>query len=307
MTVARFSGIFAATVCPMHADETVDEAALAAHVATVAKVDGIAGLLLNGHAGENFMLTREEKALVIAKGREAAGDRLVIAGVNAEASATAALEAADAEAAGADALLVFPPFSWALALDPPVVMAHHAAVAAASTLPLFLYQAPVTAGAQAYPPEVLDDLIRLPAVAGIKEGSWEVGAYEANRRLVHARRPELRVMASGDEHLLACFMVGSEGSQVSLAALVPELIVALERAVAAADMARALQLHNRLYPLARAIYGAKPGSRATARLKYALARLGRIPSATTRAPQQPLDAGERRHLDAVLDGLRPSR
>ena len=36
-------------------------------------------------------------------------------------------------------------------------------------------------------------------------------------------------MASGDEHLYPCFKYGSDGSQVSLAAIAPEKIVELIR------------------------------------------------------------------------------
>lgn len=300
MNVERFHGIFAATVCPMHPDASIDEAALKEHIAHLAMIGGLTGFLINGHAGENFTLTSAEKRMVLGLAREAAGERLVIAGVNQESSTAAVDEAEAAATAGADAILLFPPFSWALALDPPVVLAHHEAVAAATDLPLFLYHAPVGAGALAYPPTILEALLRLPTVAGIKEGSWETAAYEANRRLVKSLRPEVRVMASGDEHLLTCFLLGSDGSQVSLAALIPGAIVALERAVAAADLAAAKEAHAVIYPLAKAIYGTAPGSRATARLKWALCDLGRIPNATMRPPIQPLDQSETTALKTAM-------
>jgi len=54
-------GIYAAIVCPMTADFAVDHQALAEHARAVTAVDGIVGLLINGHAGENFVLSREEK------------------------------------------------------------------------------------------------------------------------------------------------------------------------------------------------------------------------------------------------------
>src|SRR3546814_2979461 len=67
--------------------------------------------------------------------------RRVVAGVNAERSDVAAAMAADAATAGADAVMVFPPFSWALGADDRAIQAHHRAVASASDLPLFLFQA----------------------------------------------------------------------------------------------------------------------------------------------------------------------
>lgn len=297
-----FGAIYAATVCPMTPDAQIDERALSKHVAAITAVPGIRGVLCNGHAGENFALDREEKRRVIELTREAAGpDVLVVTGVNQETSAQAAFEAREAAAAGADAILVFPPNSWGLSLDRRTVLAHHQAVREATDLPLLLYQAPVAAGTLAYPPEVITDLLSLPGVVGIKEGSWETAAYEANRRLVRAIAPQVAVMASGDEHLLSCFVLGSEGSMVSLAVIVPEAIVALDEAVRRGDLAAAQAVHQIIYPLARAIYGARPSGHATARLKTCLKLMGQLECDVMRPPIRALDADEVARLQAALE------
>ena len=116
-----------------------------------------------------------------------------------------------------------------------MIVAHHEAIIAATELPIFLYQAPIFAGPMAYSPEVISALVTLPRVVAIKEGSWEVATYEANRRLVKGLAPWVAVMASGDEHLLTSLVLGSEGSLVSLAIIVPEVIVALDEAVRRGD------------------------------------------------------------------------
>jgi 4-hydroxy-tetrahydrodipicolinate synthase len=298
----RFHGIYAATVCPLDAQgRHVDEAALARHIEQVAKIEGIAGLLINGHAGENFVLSRTEKRRVLEIARSVCSDRsIIVAGVNAESSYEAQAHSDDAKEAGADALLLFPPFSWALSMDLAAAVAHHRIANENARLPLMLYQASVGAGKMAYTPPVLSALLALPQVVAIKEGSWETATYEANRRLVKSIAPHVAVMASGDEHLLPCFVIGTEGSQVSLAAVVPELIVALYRAVKRQDLAEAQRLHAHVYPLAKAIYGTAPGGYATARLKACLHLLGRIPHASMRPPIQPLPAAEVARLEQAL-------
>ena len=297
-----FGGVYAATVCPMTEDARVDDAALARHVAAVTAVPGVRGLLSNGHAGENFALERAEKRRVIEITRGAAGpDTLIVAGVNQESSRELALEAREAAEAGADAILVFPPNSWALSLDPRAVLLHHRAVLEATELPIMLYQAPVGAGHMAYPPEVLRELVSLPRVVAIKEGSWETSTYEANRRLVRSLAPEVAVLASGDEHLLSCFVLGSEGSMVSLAVIVPEAIVALDAAVRDGDLKAARAAHETIYPLAAAIYGTAPAGMATARLKACLALLGRIECAAVRPPSPALSDRETAALKAILE------
>jgi len=47
------------------------------------------------------------------------------------------------------------------------------------------------------------------------------------------------VMPSGDEYLLACFVLGARGSQVSIAGTIPETVVALDRGISAGDLAAA--------------------------------------------------------------------
>jgi 4-hydroxy-tetrahydrodipicolinate synthase len=281
----RLTGIHAATIVPMRDDFSIDEDALKKHISAVCSVPGISGLLLNGHAGENFVLTTQEKCRVVERAREVAPDILIVSGVNNESSLEAAREGAALEAAGADGLLVFPPNSWALGHDDENVLLHHSVIREATRLPLMLYGAPITAGAMSYSGPLLSRLAQEPRIVAIKEGSWEVATYEENLRRLQAQRPDFKVLGSGDEHLLACYLIGSVGSQVSLAAVVPGLIVDLWKAAEASDWTLARRIHERIYPLAVAIYRDAPGGRATARLKTCLKLLGQIDNDTLRPPQ----------------------
>ncbi len=298
---SRLAGIHAALITPMTADFALDESALSRHIRTVTAVPGIRGLLVNGHAGENFVLTAAEKLRVVEIAKAAAPDDcLICAGVNAESSLAAAAEARAAEYAGADMLLLFPPNAFALGHDPEAVLIHHRHVLEASSLPLLVYGASVSAGRMAYGPETLTALAREPRILGVKEGSWEVAAYEANLRLVKGLRPDFVVMGSGDEHLLTSYIIGSAGSQVSLAAVAPALCVALYAAAAAGDWALARAVHERIYPLAVAIYRDQPGGRATARLKACLSLLGQLEQPAVRPPQPPCSPAELASLRAAL-------
>lgn len=296
-----FHGIYAATICPLLDNGDIDEATLARHLESNAFVPGMTGLLINGHAGENFTLSREEKRRVLEIAFEVCGKRAILVnGINAEDSLEAQRHVDDAKAAGADAVLVFPPFSWALSQDEGMAVTHHTVANANAQMPLMLYQAGVNAGTMAYPPTVLARLAQLPNVVGVKEGSWEAAAYEANLRLVKRIAPHVAMMASGDEHLLTCFAVGSEGSLVSLACVAPELIIALDQAFKDKNLDEARSLNDRIYPLAKAIYGTAPGGYATARLKTCLKILGRIPRDRMRLPQGPLPASEISRLEKAL-------
>jgi len=297
----RLCGIHAATIVPMRSNFAIDEDALATHIATVTAVPGIAGLLVNGHAGENFVLSVAEKRRVVEIARASSpASCLIVSGVNHEYSIEAAKEAAEMERAGADGLLVFPPNSWALGHDESCVPAHHRTIADATTLPLMIYGAPVGAGCLAYSGDVLRQLIEDERIVAIKDGSWEVATYEHNLRLIKASRPDFAVLGSGDEHLLTSYLIGSIGSQVSLAAVVPELVVELWNQAGAADWTAARSTHDKLYALSVAIYRDPPGGRATARLKTCLKLLGRLCDDTVRLPQRGCDAAETQALRAAL-------
>lgn len=294
-------GMHAATIVPMRADFSIDEPALARHIAQVSHTPGIRGLLVNGHAGENFVLDAQEKQRVVEIARaESPPGCVICSGVNAEFSLQAAEDARRAEAAGADVLLLFPPNSFALGHDPGAAFLHQQHVLGATRLPLLLYGAPIGAGTMAYGPGELKTLAADSRLIGIKEGSWEVAAYEANRRLLKALRPDFIVMGSGDEHLLTSYIVGSDGSQVSLAAVAPRLCADFFEAAEAQDWAQARRLHERIYPIARAIYRDAPGGRATARLKACLQLLGQGGAPIVRPPQPPVTETEWESLRAAL-------
>lgn len=303
----RFHGIYASTITPMRADGAIAYDDLASHLRDMAACEGLKGLLVNGHAGENAALTREEARRVLETAREQAPNLLIVAGINAESTAAAIELATDASTAGVDAIMIFPPFSWALGLDPRAIVEHHRAIHDAVDLPLMLFQASVNSGRMNFDFALLGQLLQLERAVGIKEGSWEAARYEATRRFTKSVRPEVAVMASGDEHLLTCFTIGSDGSLVSLAAVIPDHIVALERAVSTGNLQLAREINDQIYPLARAIYADAPGGLVSARLKACLVMLGHIRHGWCKAPIRPLSEPELTRLADVLRlaGLAP--
>ncbi|WP_372618285.1 dihydrodipicolinate synthase family protein [Falsiroseomonas sp.] len=299
----RFHGIYPSTVLPMRSGNFApDWEAYARHTAHCVLRPGIAGVLMNGHAGENFVLSRAEKRRAVEVTVATVGaSRIVVAGVNAEGSLEAAEEAREAREAGADAIMIFLPNGFALAQTTEMALLHHTTIMrAVPGMPVFLFAAHHGAGRMAFTPETFEALLDLPDVVGVKEGGWEVDRYDALRRICKAKRPDVAFCASGDEHLLACMVHGSDGSLVSLADILPDEIVALDAAVRAGDLPTARALHDRLEPLAEAIYGAPPAGRATARLKFCLAETGVIPDPAVRPPQPPVTGPEAAMLRAAL-------
>lgn len=294
-------GIYAATICTFTGDGELDRAAQHGHFASVLGTDGLHGLLLNGHAGEGIYTTRAEQVELVRIARETGPSTRIIAAVCNEATDQAIADGRAAIEAGADAIMVFAPFSWAMGADPRAIVTHHRQIADQTGAALYLFQGSVGSGKLAYSADTLRALLEIDSVVGIKEGSWETRAYEMTRRITRELRPDVAVMASGDEHLFTCFQIGSDGSAVSLAALVPQLIVALDNSTRQGDHETALKIHTALFDLARLIYAA-PGHMAAARIKACLKETDRIPSDFCRAPTPPVESTER---EALMAALRP--
>src|SRR5438046_1431903 len=105
-----WAGTFAATLCPFHDDESIDEEGLADYIHALAAVEGIKGLTCNGHTGEIMSLRpreREEVTRIVAQAARSSPRKVkTISGVSAEGSLEAIDQALEAKEASADAILL---------------------------------------------------------------------------------------------------------------------------------------------------------------------------------------------------------
>jgi 4-hydroxy-tetrahydrodipicolinate synthase len=115
-----WSGVFPATLCPFHEDESINEEGLAEYIEELASVPGVEGVVCNGHTGEIMSLRPAERARVtqivataVRRANERTGRNVkAISGVSAEGSLEAIDHAIAAREAGADAILLMPPHHW---------------------------------------------------------------------------------------------------------------------------------------------------------------------------------------------------
>ena len=275
----NLKGIYAATVVPLKKNKSINEIALKNHIKDIIKTNGIKGLLLNGHAGENFTLNIDEQIKVIKIAKKYKGlDKKLISGLNFEDPLLASNVAKKMTKAGADAILIFPPFSWSQGISEEMIFKHHKIICNKITKPVFLYQSSIYSGHLSYKKNLLKKLLKIKNIIGVKEGSWDYKNYVSNYKFLKKIKKEFLVMASGDEHLYPCFKYASDGSQVSLAAITPEKIVELIRLIENKEFSKAKKLDKKLLILAKNIYGKYPPNFATARIKYCLKVIKKIPS-----------------------------
>ena len=299
----NLKGIYAATVVPLKKNKSINVIALKNHIKDIIKTNGIKGLLLNGHAGENFTLNVNEQIKVIKIAKKYKNlDKKLISGLNFEDPLLALNVAKKMTKAGADAILIFPPFSWSQGISDEMIFQHHKVICNEINKPVFLYQSSIYSGHLSYKKDLLKKLLKIKNIIGVKEGSWDYKSYVNNYKLFKKIKKDFLVMASGDEHLYPCFKYASDGSQVSLAAITPEKIVELIRLIENKQYSEAKKLDKKLLILAKNIYGKYPPNFATARIKYCLKVLKKIPSDLMRSSIS-VDTNEKIKLKKSLKAL----
>ena len=289
MPALNLRGVTVATVLPFHGDGAIDWDGYARVLDYCAVPDDIAAVFVNGHAGEGGSLTPDERIAVIERTRKQIGGKPLLAGIIAHGTAEAIAEARRAEAAGADCAVLFPPapLGGGAAATPRAPLAYVGAVSSAIGIPVSLFQYPLASGF-GYSTETLVALARLPGVIAIKEGSDDMRAYEENLRAIRAAAPDVVILPSNFNWFLAQLAVGGDGILSGLASLTPHCLADLWQASEACDLAAMRRASDRLYPVVRSIYAAKPVIDMHTRIKAGLVELGLIANATPRPPLMPV-------------------
>jgi 4-hydroxy-tetrahydrodipicolinate synthase len=300
--MVSFRGVIPAHLLPFTSDLEIDEPNLRRHLRALLDVDGVAGITTNAHASEVATLTADEQRrqldIVL---DEVAGQVPVISGVYQDGSAKAARIAADAEAAGADALLVFPSvvFDGGSQLRPEMAFAHYAQIADATGLPMIAFVYPATSGLRLGTDAIVKICSEIDNVVAIKEWSNDIVVYERNLRALRALDKPISVLSSFSRSLLASLVLGADGILSGHGSVVVDLHVELWRAVEKQDLTEARRVWERIRPLSDACY-ADPFLDGHNRMKVVLELLGRIDAAHVRPPLQPIGEAERTALrDAV--------
>ena len=217
-----WAGVFPVLCTPFDEDGAVDVEAQRA-VVQFAIAAGAHGLVCFGLGAEVNKLTPDERrVLTHAIVEEAAGRVPVLIGVGAEAIHTAVALARHAEEAGADGIVVPPPFTAGVHGDD--LVGYFLAVAAAVEVPVMLQDASVYLGS-ALSPELVRRLAdERPNITHVK---IEAGPDET-ARWVEGVGPRVRVF-TGDAgvHLLPCLRAGAVGN-IPAAELVDRLVAAYE-------------------------------------------------------------------------------
>ncbi len=258
--------------------------------------EGNDGLVVNGTTGESPTTTDDEKELIIRAVVDAVGDSAtVLSGVGTYDTAHSVRLAKAAEKAGAHGALVVTPYYSRPQQEG--LLAHFAAIADASDLPIMLYDIPPRS-VVAIAPDTLLRLAEHPRITAVKDAKGDLLAGSevmAGSDLAYY---------SGDDPLTLPWMsVGAVGIVSIIAHVVGPHVRAMVNAAEAGDYVTARRLHRELLPAHRAM-GRCGGGAGLVFAKAAL-RLRGFEVGDPRLPQIPATHRQTEQIARDLDEIGP--
>ncbi len=283
------SGSIVALVTPMTADGAVHwqelDALIDWHIAS-----GTAGIVPMGTTGESATLNVEEHLQVIAATiKRVAGRVPVIAGTGANSTSEAIHQTQEATRLGADACLLVTPY-----YNRPTqqgLLAHYQAIAAATDVPLVLYNVPPRTACDMLAATVAE-LATIDSVIGIKEACGDPGRVAEIRALVD---DSFIILSGEDAQTLRMAELGAVGTISVSANVVPAQMAEFCAAIVAGDMAKATTLDEPLQEVHDAMFVESSPQP----VKWALHAMGKI-SAGIRLPLLPLSESKQPTVRAAL-------
>jgi 4-hydroxy-tetrahydrodipicolinate synthase len=276
-TERLLQGVYVPIVTPFAADGSValDAVERLAHDLLDA---GCAGIVALGTTGEAAFLDHDEQQAVIDTCARVCAERdaqlVVGAGTNATAKTVAAVRALQGTPALVAALVVVP---YYVRPSEAGIVAHFRAVAAASPVPIVLYNVPARTGRDLRSDGMLE-LAHTPNVAGVKQAH---DALDADTLRILADAPRsFSVLGGEDTVLLPLVLMGGAGTISASAHLCTERFVAMIECGLAGKVDDGRAHAEALLPVVQASF-AEPNP---AVFKGVLHAQGRIPTPDVRLP-----------------------
>lgn len=296
MTV-NWRGIYPAATTQFRKDGALDVDATQKVVEGLIR-DGVHGLVMLGTVGENTSLRAEEKRTVVKAALEAAAGRVpVVTGVAEYTTAEAIEYAKDCEKIGLDGLMVLPAMVYKA--DTRECVTHFRAVAAATPLPVMIYNNPGAYGIDVKPPVLAKLAEDTPNIVAVKESS------EDPRRItdiVNLCGDRLTLMAGVDDVALECLLLGASGWVSGLANVFPAESVRLFEYAENKQVDKALPIYRWMAPSLH--LDVHPKLVQMIKLAEQIAGRG---SETVRAPRLPLEGAERQQVTDIIETALKSR
>ncbi|WP_152360380.1 4-hydroxy-tetrahydrodipicolinate synthase [Microlunatus speluncae] len=286
--VPPFGNLITAMVTPFAEDGSLDPDGAAELARYLVDEQDNDALVISGTTGESPTTTAGEKVTLLRAVIEAVGDRAkVIAGVGSFDTRHTIETAHEAEAAGANGLLVVTPYYS----KPPQegLVQHFRTVADETALPIMVYDIPHRTGT----PIATESMLRLaehPRIVAVKDAKKD---FEATSIVIS--RTDLAYYSGDDAVTLPMLAIGGVGVVGTSTHFTGRGMKRLIQAFAKADTAEALRLHQELLPVLTGVFAAQGVSMVKAGLELQGRGVGGL-----RLPQVPATDDQRETFAGLL-------
>lgn len=287
-----FQGCGTALVTPFRRDTSLDEEALRRLVRRQVEA-GIHFLVPCGTTGENPTLSRGEHLRVVQITLEEAGGRVpVLAGAGGYNTAEVVELAGEIQDLGADGLLSVTPYYNKP--TPEGLYQHYKAIAAATRLPIVIYNVPGRTGTN-IDAATLARLATMENVVGVKEASGNIAQMAA---ILNAVPESFSVLSGDDSVTLPLMALGGRGVISVASNEIPAEMSRLAALCLEGNFAAAREIHQRYLPLMEINFvESNPGP-----VKAALALMGLI-EPVYRLPMVAPQPASQARIEKVLEAL----
>ncbi len=283
-------GVYPAITTQFRADGKLDVVATVDHARMLLHA-GVHGLILCGTLGEGPSLNGEEKARLLEATRQRVNGRAPVMMTIAETTTALACERArEAADLGADGLMVLPALVYPA--DRRETEIHFRAVAAATSLPIMVYNNPVSYDVD-LKPESFADLADCPTLVAIKESSDDVRRITDLKNLTGDR---YRIFCGVDDLAMEALVMGADGWVAGMVNAYPRETVALWDAIHAGQLDKARRIYRWFVPLLHLDTEVK----LVQYIKLAVEREG-FGSARCRAPRLAVEGEDLRRVTRIMD------
>ena len=253
---------------------------------------GSHGVLITGTTSEPSTLTVAERSRCYEVAVKAAKGKIpVVAATGSQSHAESVELTANAEKAGADALLIVTPYY----IRPPQrgLVAYYADLGKRTKLPMMIYHIPGRTAVSVTVDTLAEIMKQVPHMVGVKHA---VNDLEFVTKCINRFGPEFRIFVGLEELSFPMMAVGACGLMNAVGNLMPKKVAKLADLVLKNDLKGARKLHYEMFEINQAIFfDTNPIP-----LKYMMKRLGLIPENEHRLPMVPADKALEDRLDGVL-------
>ncbi|NLF24704.1 MAG: 4-hydroxy-tetrahydrodipicolinate synthase [Deltaproteobacteria bacterium] len=290
----RIEGVITALVTPFVKGQ-VDYEGLAQNIAFQI-AEGVSGILPLGTTGETPTLSEQERAKIIQLAAEQArGKALLMVGTGSNCTARTIHNTKLAKDLGADAALIVTPYYNKP--TPEGIFRHYEAISEAVDLPIVVYNIAGRTGVN-IETTTMKRLSSLPNIIAVKEASGNINQIGDVIHEVQNKHGNFTVVSGDDAMTLPLMALGGHGVISVVSNLTPRHIVAMVKAAAKGDYARARLMHFELLPLFKgAFIETNPIP-----IKAAMQMCG-MPAGTCRLPLCELQPAHKEQLRKILEEL----